>query len=147
MKTFFDPAAQQELLLRLDKLTPDAKPIWGRMNSAQMLTHCTRGMKVPLGELSLQRSWLRFVGRIFKKSLLGDRPFSRNSPTAPEFVVRDERSFGVEKAEFLSTFRKLAAGQHAVRVFEHGFFGPMSTDDWGLLMYKHTDHHFRQFGV
>ncbi len=147
MKTCFDPAAQQELLQRLENLTPDAKPIWGRMNSAQMLTHCTRGMKVPLGELSLKRTWLRFIGRMVKKSLLGERPFSRNSPTAPEFVVSDDRSFDVEKAEFLSAFRKLAAGEQAIKVFEHSFFGPMTTHDWGLLMYKHTDHHFKQFGV
>jgi len=27
------------------------------------------------------------------------------------------------------------------------FFGPMMSSEWGRLMFKHIDHHFRQFGV
>ena len=29
----------------------------------------------------------------------------------------------------------------------HGFFGPLTGDEWGICQYKHVDHHLRQFGV
>ena len=29
----------------------------------------------------------------------------------------------------------------------HSFFGRLSGDEWGRLMYKHLDHHLRQFGL
>lgn len=30
---------------------------------------------------------------------------------------------------------------------EHPAFGKLSTKDWGVLVYRHIDHHFKQFGV
>ena len=30
---------------------------------------------------------------------------------------------------------------------ENAYGGKFSRDDWGLLMYNHTDHHLRQFGA
>jgi transposase InsO family protein len=29
----------------------------------------------------------------------------------------------------------------------HSFFGTMTPEQWSILMYKHLDHHLRQFGV
>jgi len=29
----------------------------------------------------------------------------------------------------------------------HSFFGRMTPDEWAVLMYKHVDHHLRQFGA
>lgn len=146
-KTFFDSATQKELLERLENLTPNTKPVWGKMTPAQMLTHCTRSFQSPVGDIQVTPSFLRFIGRLMKNSFLGERPFSKNSPTAKEFVVLDPRVFEAEKQQFLAAFKKLAAGEQAVTVFEHGFFGKMNAREWGILMYKHTDHHLQQFGL
>jgi len=29
----------------------------------------------------------------------------------------------------------------------HAFFGQLTPEEWARLMYKHLDHHLRQFGV
>lgn len=29
----------------------------------------------------------------------------------------------------------------------HPTFGPLTPREWGMLVYKHTDYHFRQFGA
>ena len=29
----------------------------------------------------------------------------------------------------------------------HPFFGAMTSEEWSVLMYKHLDHHLRQFGA
>lgn len=47
----------------------------------------------------------------------------------------------------MESFNKLATGRSSITCHEHPFFGKMTGEDWGHLMYKHLDHHFRQFGV
>ena len=148
MKTLYDPEKKQELLVRFEKLTSESKPLWGSMNAAQMLAHCTNGLQTPTGDMKMSPHPLRFIGRFFKKSFVhGDKPFKKNSPTAKELKISNPRDFTNEKERFLNAFHKLAAGEHAAVVTEHGFFGSMSPPEWGLLMYKHIDHHLQQFGL
>jgi hypothetical protein len=40
MKDIFDQTVTTELIDRINKLTPDTQPRWGKMTSAQMLAHC-----------------------------------------------------------------------------------------------------------
>jgi hypothetical protein len=146
-KTFFDKSVQDELQQRLEKLTAETKSEWGKMNAAQMLTHCTTGFQVPLGDAVVKWSPFGLIGWMFKGMMRNDKPFQKNSPTAPEFIVADERSFEVEKQRFQEAFQKLAAGPSAVVCFRHAFFGKMTCEDWGMLTYKHVNHHFAQFGI
>jgi len=147
MKTIFDPASKKEIEERLNKLTSQTKPQWGKMNAAQMLTHCGWGLQVPAGDFTIKPTFIRFIGRFFKNMAINDKPFTKNSPTAAELYVKDERDFDKEKKNFLAAFSKISAGESAVKVFRNAFFGPLTAAEWGLFLYKHTDHHFRQFGV
>ena len=147
MKTFFDKTTQDDLESRLQKLDAQAKGQWGKMNPAQMLAHCGASMEMPLGDLVAKRSPLSVIGWMFRGVIRNDKPFSKNAPTSPEYLVRDEREFDAEKRRFLAAFRKLSAGPASLKCDRHPFFGKLSSEDWGHLIYKHLDHHFRQFGV
>jgi hypothetical protein len=147
MKSFFDPAAQKELQSRVQKLDAKALGQWGKMTAAQMLAHCTATMQVPVGDLTLKKNLLSLIGWMFKGMLVSDKPFGRNSPTAPEYKMKDEKVFDEEIKRFQETFNKLARGPSAVKCWNHPFFGKMTADDWGHLMYKHLDHHLTQFGL
>lgn len=147
MKTFFDTTDREELLQRLQKLNPQSKPVWGKMNTAQMLAHCTVGMQAPLGEIVVKKTFASLIGWMFKKSLLGDKPFPKNSPTAAEFLVANERDYEAETKRFLDTFHKLARGSAVIVCHQHAFFGKVTDEEWGRLMYKHIDHHLQQFGA
>ena len=147
MKTFFDKDQQEEFQQRLQKLNAQAASQWGKMNAAQMLAHCTAAFQVPVGDLQVKRTPLSLIGWMFKGMIVSEKPFSKNSPTTAEFVVQDERDFQKERERFLEVFQKVAQGPGAITCFRHPFFGKMSTEDWGQLIYKHLDHHFRQFGL
>lgn len=147
MKSIFEKNAQDEVRQRLERLNAQSAAVWGKMNVAQMLAHCAASMMVPVGDLTIKKTWVRFIGRMFKDMAVNDTPFKKNSPTAAEFLIKDPRDFDTEKKNFLSAFTKICAGPSTIVCFEHSFFGPFTTDDWGRLLYKHTDHHFRQFGV
>lgn len=44
VKNLFDPAVKHEIIVRINKLAPESKPLWGKMNVAQMLAH----LQVPI---------------------------------------------------------------------------------------------------
>lgn len=147
MKSVFDPATRQEIIDRVNKLSPATQAQWGKMNVAQMLAHCGISFRVPTGDFTIQKTWVRFIGRFFKSLATNDKPFQKNSPTAAEFLITDERIFETEKKNFIDNFQKVSRGPEVITYFEHGFFGYLTAEEWGKMIYKHTDHHLRQFGV
>ncbi|HVO50007.1 MAG TPA: DUF1569 domain-containing protein [Thermoanaerobaculia bacterium] len=150
MKSFFESSDRGALLDRLDKLQPGALRQWGRMDVAQMCAHCAAAAEVAAGDVAKRQA---FVGKVLAPLVKGgilrsDRPLSKNSPTDPTFVVSDARDFAKEKARLLAVARRFAsAGPAAANGRVHSFFGSMTGDEWGVLMYKHLDHHLRQFGA
>jgi hypothetical protein len=149
MNDVFSTAERQKLLERLDRLQSSSEHQWGKMDSAQMLAHCAAALEVGTGDRVLPH---RLIGRIFspfvKGSLLGEKPFSKNSPTDPEFLVSDARDFAREKARLVALVNRFYdAGPSAADGRMHSFFGRLKGDEWGVLMHKHLDHHLRQFGV
>jgi hypothetical protein len=94
----------------------------------------------------------KLLGRIlmpfFRSSILGEKPFSRNSPTDPSFVVSDERELQVERQRLIELIDRLVErGPAAAATQTHAFFGKLSGEEWGELMYKHIDHYLQQFGL
>ena len=71
-------------------------------------------------------------------------PMPKSAPTAPELLARRDADLEREQQTFRTLFARLGP-PHAL--VPHPAFGPMSRDDWGVLIHKHADHHLRQFGV
>lgn len=150
MKDFFEPAVQTELTQRLRAMRHDNARQWGLMNAGQVLAHCSIGMQMVTGELRLRRALVGYLFGGFVKRLVtrDDGPLRRNTPTAPELVVTDEKDFETERAQLLARIEALAAaGPAACTSHPHAFFGSMTPQQWSVLTYKHLDHHLRQFGA
>jgi hypothetical protein len=149
MKTLFDQADRESIRTRLQALRADSARQWGKMNASQMVTHCARALETGTGDRPMKQ---KLMGKIlmpfFRSSILGEKPFSRNSPTDPSFIVSDERDFVIERQKLLGLIDRLVErGKAAAAAQTHGFFGKLSGDEWGEVMYKHIDHHLQQFGV
>jgi hypothetical protein len=72
----------------------------------------------------------------------------RNSPTVPDLVIAEERDLDTERDRLTSLIdRFVAAGPAGCTTHPHSFFGRMTPREWAILMYKHLDHHLRQFGA
>ena len=149
MHDLFDAASRQEILTRLDRLTPDSPRQWGKMGPAQMMAHCANALEVATGDEPRKLSLIgRLLGPLVRKKILGDQPFSRNSPTDPKFVIRDPRDFAAEKGRLQSLIaRFVELGPDHAGTCTHSFFGRLNGEEWGRLMGKHLDHHLQQFGV
>ncbi|MBL0210298.1 MAG: DUF1569 domain-containing protein [Holophagaceae bacterium] len=150
MKNLFEAARVAELKERMARLKPDSARLWGTMNPAQALSHCCRGMEMAAGIILPPRTLLgRIIGRMVKPMAIGDdEPMRRNSPTAKELVVRDEPDLETERMRLGALIDRFAAvGPGGCTTHPHSFFGPLTPEEWAVLMYKHLDHHLRQFGV
>jgi hypothetical protein len=149
MKNLFQPEAVDEIIQRIDKLTPDSQRQWGKMEVAQMLAHCSATLEAAVGEKNPPRM---FIGRIFgpiaKRNFLSDKPMPKNAPTDKSYLVIDRRNFAKEKKRLTDLITQFASGgEEKVTKHPHSFFGKLTPNEWATGMYKHIDHHLRQFGV
>lgn len=150
MKDIFNPQTIQEFQARIEKLTPNSKGQWGKMNVYQMLKHCTGNEQMLLGQRQFKRV---FLGRLFgkmalKSNIKDDKPMSQNSPTHPDLVIKGNGDMEQEKQlwiQLLQDYPKRKPNDY--NGFVHPFFGKMNSEQVSRFAYKHIDHHLRQFGV
>jgi hypothetical protein len=150
MKNLFETARVEEVKERLARLSPDSERLWGSMNAGQAIEHCSRGVELAMGHRTPPRLLLGLIiGRVVKPMALGnDEPLRRNSPTVKGLVVNDERDLEAERERLCGLIdRFVAAGPKGCTTHPHSFFGRLTAEEWATLMYKHLDHHLRQFGV
>lgn len=149
MKNLFEPASVTEIKQRIERLGPQSERQWGVMTPAQMLAHCSTWMEQAAGLNKPPRSFIgRIVGKMAKKSVLGEAPIRRNMPTEKSLIMRDDKDFVAEQRRLLDWVdRFAAAGPDGCTTHPHCFFGPMTPHEWAVLGYKHLDHHLHQFGV
>lgn len=148
----FDSNEVANVIDRVNKLKHDTRPEWGKMNVAQMLTHCS----VPYAyEFESEKygkpatGFKRFIMRaLLKSTIAGPKPYKRNSRTAPDFIVTDKRDFDVEKERLVTYIKKveeLGPSHFEGKVTQS--IGPLSAQEWNTMFAKHLDHHLTQFGV
>jgi hypothetical protein len=150
MKNLFEAATVEEVKERMAQLRTDSERLWGKMNAAQALAHCSAAMEMAVGEKVPPRILIgRLLGRLAKKSMIvNEKPMPRNSATDKSLVVMDERDFVVERQRLRGLIDRFAAGGPGVCTkHPHFFFGPLTPVEWAALMYQHLDHHLRQFQV
>ena len=149
MKNLFEKEAYAEITKRINALTPQTQRQWGKMNVAQMLAHCKEAFKVPLSEIKMPRMFLGLlIGWAFKKKLYNDEPWKKNLPTAPNFIIKDERDFEKEKQELSDMINRFYnGGPEKVGRFPHPMFGTFTIEQWGKACTNIWIITFRQFGV
>jgi hypothetical protein len=149
MKNLFERDSVAEVISRIDSLQAASQRQWGKMNVAQMMAHCSAAMDMACGRLNPPRILIgRLIGPLVKTVFINDKPFSRNSPTDKKLVVLDDRDFQREQARLKLCVRQFHEGGEAKCTrHPHPFFGALTPQDWSRGMYKHLDHHLRQFGA
>jgi len=153
MKDLFDRAVVDDIKQRILRLRPESERQWGSMSVAQTLAHCTTSMQMAMGVLNLKRASfpVNVIGLLIKPLVLGgDKPLRRNSPSMRELFPVDpaQCDLELERAQLIADVDGFAMkGAGGCSQHPHPFFGPLKPEQWAILMYKHLDHHLRQFGV
>ena len=150
MKTLFEKETCDELFIRLGKLNPECERQWGKMTPSQAMEHTARVLEMATSdEQPIKQIFMgKALGWVFKKSFLGEKPFAKNAPTGPEYVIKDEPEMELTRERLKGMITKFhGLGSDRLEGNVHPFFGPLTGKQWGETQYKHVDHHLRQFGV
>ena len=149
MPTLFDRVTEQVVRARVRRLDPLTPAKWGRFTAPAMVCHLIDAFRVPLGELPVKPkgAWLAFPP--LRWLMLDVLPMPRGAPTAPEYLTTRPTEWDrdiTRLEDYLARFLEFGRSPSPSWA-RHPAFGQMNTTQWGVLAYKHTDHHLTQFGV
>jgi hypothetical protein len=153
MKNLFDSVLVEGTKQRILRLCLESERQWGSMTVAQTLAHCTSGMEMAMGVINAKRAPFpaNLIGPLIKPLVFrDDEPIRRNSPSSPELFSADPTQCKLEseRSRLIAAIDSFASqGAACCSSYPHPFFGPLNPQQWAILMYKHVDHHLRQFGV
>ncbi len=150
MKNLFDQTVKEEIFSRIDKLVPDAKAQWGKMNVNQALRHLSMAFDIPTGKLDPTLAKVPPMPKwLMKFFLLNMKPPKERAETFKEINTVDNginpMDFEAERSNLKNVIEDFC--KRSSLIPENKLAGKFSKDNWGKLNYNHADHHLRQFGV
>lgn len=151
MKNIFTAEVAAEIIQRIKHLQPNTPAIWGKMNVSTMLAHCniTYEMVYEPEKHPQPNGFVKFMLTLLVKPMVvSEKPYKKNSQTAPAFLIKTEKDFATEQHRLLAYIERTQqlGADHFDGKAAHSF-GPLTKVEWNNLFYKHLDHHLTQFGV
>jgi hypothetical protein len=145
----YSPEVYKECLNRIEKLTPESQPQWGSMTVSQMLSHCAEIQEVSNGkELKNTPFLVKLIKGMIRKMVVNEKPYPKNTKTHPQYKQTTVRDFKAEKKRLFSALDEFVnKDKEQAKQLIHPLFGEMSAEEKGWSMYKHLDHHLKQFDV
>ncbi len=150
MKNIFDKSVTEETIERINSLQPTSQRKWGKMSVGQMLAHCNVTYELVYEKKHVKPTGLkRWMLKTFvKNTVVSEKPYKRNSRTAPEFLITEEKNFQAEKERLIAHIEKTQnLGSNHFDGKESHSFGQLNKQEWSNMFYKHLDHHLSQFGA
>ena len=145
---FSEPVAG-EIVGRINNLSADSTPEWGKMGVSHMLAHCNVSYELVYDDKHPKPNpFMKFILKMLvKDKVVSEIPYKRSSPTAPAFIIKGDRDFEIEKTRLVNYVKKTQAlGETEFDGKESHSFGKLSINEWNNMFYKHLDHHLTQFG-
>ncbi len=150
LPNIFTQEVSENIIRRIQTLTPESQAQWGIMSVAQMLAHCSVTYELiyenkhPKPNLVLKFILKKFV----KKTVVGETPYSANSRTGPAFLIKETKNLEEEKRRLIKYITQTQAlGEKYFDNKESHSFGALNITEWNNMLYKHVNHHLSQFGV
>jgi len=150
MKNVFDKAVANELVDRLSNLNSTTQVLWGKMNVGQVMAHCCVTYEYVYETSHKKPGGLKkfLLTSFVKKGVVGDKPYSKNLRTAPDFLMREDKDFEAERKRLIDYINKTQElGEEYFDGKESHSFGTLNKKEWNAMFYKHLDHHLGQLGV
>lgn len=150
MKNIFDLNETQDFIQRINNLSSTTQPQWGKMSVGQMLAHNNVAYEMAYEDKHPKpNAFMKLILKLMvKQSVVGEKPYKKNSRTAPQFLMTEEKDFEKEKQRLIAYINKTQElGAAYFDGKESHSFGKLTKTEWNNLFSKHLDHHLMQFGV
>lgn len=136
----------------LQRTDPATTPRWGKMSLHQMIEHLADVMKVANGKIKMDIVTPAAKLPLYHDFMMSDKPFKENtkSPVLPEepLPLRThtiQAAIGKLQEEVIAFFE--AFDKNPALRTTHPVFGDLDFNENVQVLYKHTLHHLKQFGV
>jgi Protein of unknown function (DUF1569) len=150
LPNIFNKEVSDNLIERINKLTNSTQPQWGKMSVAQMLAHCNVTYEMVYENIHPKpNAFMKFILKtLVKKTVTNEVPYKHDSRTAPQFIIKTDKDFDVEKNRLIQYIQKTQQlGEASFNGKESHSFGNLNSTEWNNMFYKHLNHHLSQFGV
>ena len=149
MAQFFDINNRTELRELLLSLTPQTKPVWGKMTPQQMVEHLvdqvewTNGKKIPFCERPADEAYQSKMEMVYSDIEIGLNVVFKSPPE--HYQYPDIPTAVNQLMHELEAFDRYFEQPGTIAI--HGGFGPMDHHEWLIWHGKHFTHHMKQFGL
>ena len=141
----------EELIEKLNSLNKNSIPRWGKMNSSQMVKHCSKSIDLYLGKITIP-FWYKYFGVTLGKlfliyiSKLSPLKTPRNLKTMVKSLKISDKNLDLdyEKDVLIQKLNNLIDVQGKI---DHPIYGKMESEKIKFLIIHHTTHHFNQFDL
>lgn len=143
---------RNKLVATLSDIGPDTQQAWGKMNVHQMVEHMSDSFREANGREPRELVTPDEHVPKMQAFLMSDKPFRENTPnklmpeepSAPrhETIAASLEELKEEIEHFFEVFAKEPS-----KKITNPFFGVLGYEQWVQLLYKHSMHHLKQFGV
>jgi len=150
LPNIYSQSVAQELINRINKLTPQTQPKWGTMDVSKMLAHCCVTYEYIFEERNDKPNFLMklMLKAFVKNAVVSETPYKHNERTGPAFIIADAKDFEKEKARLITYINKVVEkGESFFNGKKSVSFDELTPAEWNNMMYKHLNHHLTQFGV
>ena len=147
MKSIWQEDARRELDQRIGQVAWDRPAEWGRFTAPKMICHLGDSLRMAMGDLPCASKRLPIRYPPLKQLIIYVAPFPKSAPTAPELLAREPGDWANDIADVQQLLARAASARTTDAWPEHPAFGRLSKRAWGVLIYRHMDHHLKQFGA
>jgi hypothetical protein len=143
-----------KLVRYLQQLDPATPPRWGKMSVQHMIEHCAYdSFRWASGELKVEKIVVPSEKLPkMKDFLMSDKPFAENiknpllgEEPRPLQYKTVQAAIGGLQQEIISFFE--AFEKNPSLLTRNPFFGDLNFEENVQMLYKHSLHHLRQFGI
>lgn len=147
-RSIFDAPTRQHVIDRINRLRPDSPRKFGKMEPNEMMCHMEDAILCANGRRPT-RVRKSFMSNPFVRWLiLYVIPWPKGkAETVAEMKVTRPTDFETDRARLIALVNETSARGPSAAWAVHPAFGDMSGREYGVLIYRHFDHHLKQFGV
>jgi len=147
-RSIFDASNRQQLLDRISDLKPDSQRQFGKFTPSKMVCHLIDSLRVATGQVPAKSKESFMANPLVRRLVIYYVPWPKGkAPTAPEMLVTQPAEWDKDITTLREQLNAAATRGASANWAEHPAFGKISGQDYGVLIYRHFDHHLGQFGV
>jgi hypothetical protein len=138
---------------RINNLKSSSTPLWGKMTVNEMVCHISDPFRDLLKIRITKNTTPFFLTPILRMMVLGRMAHGKNMPTSKPYLQGEKgqgtkpKGFDTDIEDLKKLYNQYISQDPNEKLGCHGALGNINREQANRYIWKHLDHHLRQFGV